>query len=129
MAKNPTVLQFLSENLGDELAKDLIAHRRGIKCPLTLQGAKNIIAEYKRAGNVAEMCQYHLNMGWRGFNHAWVRSNRNFRDEHNPAPIKPSANYGNPEPVRPPEPKSEEAKERVRQLREMVGATAAKMAT
>lgn len=59
--------------LGEDLARDIIAHRKGLKCPLTVRGAKGLLKEYLLAGNPIQAAEYHLNQGWRGFDHTWVR--------------------------------------------------------
>jgi len=122
------IISILEPVLGEELARDIIAHRKGLKCPLTPRGARSLLKQYELTGRPVEAAEEHLNRGWQGFKAEWMTRPQRFQDERNPVP-RSSANYGNPEPVRPPEPKSEEAKERVRQLREMVGVAAAKMTT
>ena len=59
--------------LGAELALDIIKHRKGLKCPLTPRGAKGLMKEYCLAGNPVEAAEYHLNQGWRGFDHTWMK--------------------------------------------------------
>jgi hypothetical protein len=95
------IIAVLSPILGDELAKDIIQHRKGLKCPLTARGARALLKQYEATGNPVSAAEYHLNMGWRGFDIAWLKPKTNFRDEHNPSPMKTSANYGNtpPEPI------------------------------
>lgn len=59
--------------LGADLARDIIAHRKGLKCPLTVRGAKGLMKEYLMAGDPVQAAEYHLNQGWRGFDHTWMR--------------------------------------------------------
>jgi len=110
-------LEVLEPFLGAELANDIIAHRRGMKVPLTATGAKTLVKEYQATGNAKNAAEHHLNMGWRGFSSEWMKPKTNFRDEHNPSPMKTSANYGNA----PPEPlPSVVSEDEMRRRREMV---------
>lgn len=79
-------MDILSPILGDELAKDIIAHRRGKKCPLTARGAKALLREYEATGNAVSAAEEHLNRGWQGFKAEWVTRGKNFSDPHNPMP-------------------------------------------
>lgn len=92
-------LAVLQPFLGEELAKDVIAHRRGMKVPLTARGAKSLIKEYQTTGNAVAAAEHHLNMGWRGFQADWMKpKGRGYHDSGNPTP-RPSANYGAPKPA------------------------------
>jgi hypothetical protein len=95
------IMAVLSPILGDELARDIVQHRKGLKCPLTARGARALLKQYEATGNAVNAAEHHLNMGWRGFSADWMKAKTNFRDEHNPSPMKTSANYGNtpPEPI------------------------------
>lgn len=108
------IMEILSPILGDELAKDVISHRKGLKCPLTPRGAKALLKQYEMTGNPVEAAEEHLNRGWQGFKAEWMQKGRSFRDERNPMPVQ-SANYGRPEPVIQ-EQITEEEKERRRQM-------------
>ncbi|ASQ10212.1 hypothetical protein CDO22_08575 [Sinorhizobium meliloti] len=110
------ILEILSPVLGDDLAKDIIQHRRGLKCPLTARGAKALLKQYEMTGNAVEAAEEHLNRGWQGFKAEWMQKGKSFRDERNPMPLKTSANYGPAEIVSPPEPISPEEAERRRQM-------------
>lgn len=110
------ILEILAPVLGEELAKDVIAHRRGLKCPLTARGAKALLKQYEMTGNPVEAAEEHLNRGWQGFKAEWMQKGKSFRDERNPMPLKTSANYGPAEVVSPPEPISPEEAERRRQM-------------
>lgn len=79
-------LAVLEPFLGPELAKDILAHRRGKKCPLTGRGAKALIAEYQKTGNAVSAAEEHLNRGWQGFKAEWVTKGKNFSDPNNPMP-------------------------------------------
>lgn len=80
-------LAVLQPFLGDELAKDVVAHRRGMKVPLTGRGAKTLIREYQKTGDAVAAAEHHLNMGWRGFSADWMKSKgKAFHDTANPAP-------------------------------------------
>lgn len=80
------IMEILSPALGEELAKDIIAHRRGKKCPLTPRGAKALLREYEATGNAISAAEEHLNRGWQGFKAEWVMKGKNFTDPHNPSP-------------------------------------------
>lgn len=80
------IMEILSPVLGDELAKDVIAHRRGKKCPLTPRGAKALVREYEATGNAVAAAEEHLNRGWQGFKAEWVLKGKGFSDPHNPMP-------------------------------------------
>lgn len=106
------ILDVLAPVLGEDLAKDIIAHRKGLKCPLTARGAKALLKQYEMTGNPVEAAEEHLNRGWQGFKAEWMQKGKSFRDERNPMPLKTSANYGPAEVVAPPEPMSEEERAR-----------------
>jgi len=121
------IMEILSPVLGEELAKDVISHRKGLKCPLTPRGAKALLKQYEMTGNAVEAAEEHLNRGWQGFKAEWMQKGKSFRDERNPMPAQ-SANYGRPEPIKPQEPASSNVDpERRRQLAEMARRTAAGM--
>lgn len=114
------IMEILSPVLGEELAKDVISHRKGLKCPLTPRGAKALLKQYELTGNAVEAAEEHLNRGWQGFKAEWMQKGKSFRDERNPMP-RQSANYGAPEPIAVPEVSPEEAERRramVAKLRE-----------
>lgn len=118
------IMEILSPILGEELAKDVISHRKGLKCPLTPRGAKALLKQYEMTGNPIEAAEEHLNRGWQGFKAEWMQKGRSFRDERNPMPVQ-SANYGRPEPVNHQEPASTQVDpERRRQLAELARQTA-----
>ena len=118
------IMEILSPVLGEELAKDVISHRKGLKCPLTPRGAKALLKQYEMTGNPVEAAEEHLNRGWQGFKAEWMQKGRSFRDERNPMPVQ-SANYGRPEPVNHQEPASAQVDpERRRQLAELARQTA-----
>jgi len=79
---------LLASALGDELAGDIIQHRKGLKCPLTLGGAKGLLREYNRTGNPIEAAQEHLNRGWQGFKAEWITKPSRFQDQRNPTPFQ-----------------------------------------
>lgn len=121
------IMEILSPILGEDLAKDVISHRKGLKCPLTPRGAKALLKQYEMTGNPIEAAEEHLNRGWQGFKAEWMQKGRSFRDERNPMPVQ-SANYGRPEPVNHQEPASSQVDpERRRQLAELARQTAAGM--
>ena len=118
------IMEILSPVLGEDLAKDVISHRKGLKCPLTPRGAKALLKQYEMTGNPVEAAEEHLNRGWQGFKAEWMQKGRSFRDERNPMPVQ-SANYGRPDPVIHQEPASSQVDpERRRQLAELARQTA-----
>jgi hypothetical protein len=82
------IIEILSPALGDDLAKDILAHRRGKKCPLTARGAKALLREYEATGNAVAAAEEHLNRGWQGFKAEWMTKGKNFSDPHNPMPLE-----------------------------------------
>lgn len=88
MAKKPdqTVIDVLRECLPEDLAADIITHRKNIKVPLTPRGAKALVRQYKLTGNPEAAAEHHLNMGWRGFEAVWMKKPAQYRDEANPTP-------------------------------------------
>lgn len=119
------ISDILSAVLGEELAADIVAHRKGLKCPLTARGAKALLKQYQLAGDPVAAAEHHLNMGWRGFSADWMKpKGRTFHDSNNPMPVQ-SANYGRPEPIIHQEPASSQVDpERRRQLAELARQTA-----
>ena len=119
------IMDILSPKLGEDLAKDIIAHRKGLKCPLTARGAKSLLKQYELAGDPVAAAEHHLNMGWRGFSSEWMKpKGRGFHDFNNPMPVKQPVNYGNPQPAND-QPASERVDpERRRQLAEIARRTA-----
>jgi len=79
-------LCVLEPFLGDELAKDILAHRRGLKAPLTARGARSLVKEYQKTGDTIAAAEMHLNRGWRGFDAAWFGKPAQFIDQNNPSP-------------------------------------------
>ncbi|MDW9528092.1 hypothetical protein RWE87_05025 [Sinorhizobium meliloti] len=123
------ILEILAPVLGEELAKDVIAHRKGLKCPLTARGAKALLKQYEMTGNAVEAAEEHLNRGWQGFKAEWMQKGKSFRDERNPMPLKTSANYGPAEIVSPPEPETPEQRARKAEMARRLRETAAAMRT
>lgn len=123
------ILEILAPVLGEELAKDVIAHRKGLKCPLTARGAKALLKQYEMTGNAVEAAEEHLNRGWQGFKAEWMQKGKSFRDERNPMPLKTSANYGPAEIVSPPEPETPEHRARKAEMARRLRETAAAMRT
>lgn len=122
------IMAIFTPVLGEELAADIIAHRKNIKVPLTLRAAKSLLKEYELTGNPVHAAETHLNRGWRGFSHDWIKQPSRFMDHHNPTP-RPAANYGPAEVVTPPKPISPEEQARraamVKRMREegLIGRT------
>lgn len=90
------VMDVLVPVVGEELARDIIAHRKGLKCPLTPRGARSLVREYQATGDAVNAAEEHLNRGWQGFKAEWVRKPHAFTERNNPTP-RQSANYGQPE--------------------------------
>lgn len=77
-----TILQIFSE-LGEELALDVIKHRRIKKAELTPRGAKSLMREYLATGNAINAAEEHLNRAWVGFKAEWLKGG--FSDTNNPS--------------------------------------------
>lgn len=81
------IMDILIPTLGEELAKDIVSHRKGLKCPLTARGAKALLKQYELTGNPVAAAEHQLNMGWRGFCAEWLkRKGSGYHDPHNPMP-------------------------------------------
>lgn len=87
MTKEDTqeIMELFTPILGEELARDIMKHRKGLKCPLTPRGAKALLRQYELSGNPVKAAEHHLVMGWRGFDAQWIKS-PNFTDSANPSP-------------------------------------------
>lgn len=105
------LMAILSPILGEELARDIIQHRRGLKCPLTPRGARSLLKQYELTGNAVEAAEEHLNRGWQGFRAEWMTKPARYQDQRNPT-LRTSANYGNAELSRAPEPMTAEEREK-----------------
>lgn len=109
------IMAIFTPVLGEELAADIIAHRKNIKVPLTVRAAKSLLKEYQLSGDPVAAAEMHLNRGWRGFDHTWLKQPSRFTDNNNPTP-RPSVNYGHAEIVTPPKPMSPEEQARRAEL-------------
>jgi len=93
---------ILCEDMSAELAMEIVEFRREKKAKITARIATALLKEYKAFGDIEAAVTTQMTRNWVGFEAEWVRpKSRNFRDEHNPSPMKTSANYGNtpPEPI------------------------------
>jgi hypothetical protein len=70
--------------LGEELAEDVIKHRKAKKCELTSRGARSLMREYEATGNAIAAAEEHLNRGWQGFKAEWIKKPSGFIDSNNP---------------------------------------------
>lgn len=116
----------LREDMPEDLAIDVVKHRRRKKAHITARIARSLIREYKAFGNVEKAAELHLTRGWISFEADWARPKvgRTFHDSNNPMPVQ-SANYGRPEPIIHQEPASAQVDpERRRQLAELARQTA-----
>jgi hypothetical protein len=84
------IMEIFSE-LGEELAEDILKHRKAKKCELTPRGAKALMREYKLTGDAVSAAEEHLNRGWQGFRAEWMKKPSSFMDSNNPYP-KPETN-------------------------------------
>lgn len=78
------IMAIFTPVLGEELAADIIAHRKNIRVPLTVRAAKSLLKEYELTGNPVHAAETHLNRGWRGFSHEWIKKPGAFTDTNNP---------------------------------------------
>lgn len=81
-----TAILEIFTSLGEELAEDIIKHRKSKKCELTPRGARSLMREYEATGNAVAAAEEHLNRGWQGFKAEWMRKGSNFIDNNNPFP-------------------------------------------
>jgi len=96
--------EILREVLPEDLATDILKHRRRKKAHLTARVAGVLVREYKAFGNPEKAAEIHLMRAWTGFEASWVKNAQKFTDQNHPTP-RLSANYGRPEPApEPPEP-------------------------
>ncbi len=118
----------LRAEMSDELAMEIVEYRRERKAKITARIARTLLKEYKAFGDIEKAFTIQTARNWISFECEWVRSKaRTFHDTNNPMPAQ-SANYGRPEPIKPPEPASSNVDpERRRQLAEMARRTAAGM--
>ncbi len=79
------ILQIFAP-LGEDLAADIVKHRKAKKCELTPRGAKSLMKEYLATGDAVNAAEEHLNRGWQGFKAEWIRKGSNFIDSNNPSP-------------------------------------------
>ena len=95
---------ILREVLPEDLATDILKHRRRKKAHLTARVAGVLVREYKAFGNPEKAAEVHLMRAWTGFEASWVKNAQKFTDQNHPTP-RLSANYGRAEPApEPPEP-------------------------
>lgn len=80
------IMELFSPVLGEDLAHDIIKHRKAKKSELTLRGAKSLLREYQATGNPVNAAEEHLNRAWVGFKAEWVLKGKGFIDPHNPMP-------------------------------------------
>lgn len=78
------IMAIFTPVLGEELAADIITHRKNIKHPLTVSGARGLLKQYNATGNPVEAAEMHLNLGWRGFRADWIKKPGAFTDPANP---------------------------------------------
>jgi hypothetical protein len=106
---------LLREVLPEDLAIDVVKHRRRKKAHLTARVAKALVREYKAFGDPEKAAEIHLTRAWISFECDWAKKESRFTDQNHPTP-RLSANYGNapPEPI--PEVVSAEEMERRRQM-------------
>lgn len=102
---------ILREVLPEDLAIDVLKHRRRKKAHLTARVAKALVREYKAFGNPEKAAEIHLTRAWISFECDWAKKESKFTDQNHPTP-RPSVNYGQAEIVKPPEPLTEEEKAR-----------------
>lgn len=86
-----TPKEYLCDVLPDEYADAIIAHRKGLKAPLTGIGAKALAIQYMLTGDPVAAAEHHLNVGWRGFKADWMNKGNRFSDNNNPMPKRGGA--------------------------------------
>lgn len=72
--KATPVIEILTECLTAETAKDLIAHRKAKKSPLTAGAAKALVKQFAAYGDAEGAAQAMMASGWTGFKAEWMQS-------------------------------------------------------
>ena len=70
--REATPLALLSECLTEQTAKDLIAHRKAKKSPMTAGAAKALVKIFKAYGDPEGAAQAMMARGWTGFKPEWM---------------------------------------------------------
>lgn len=109
---------LLREVLPEDLALDIVKHRRRKKAHLTARVAKSLVREYRAFGNPERAAEIHLTRAWTSFECEWVKRAQGFTDQNHPTP-RPTANYGSPKPANDEPASATVDPERRRQLAEM----------
>lgn len=63
----------LRDALGDELAMDVVDHRKAIRKPMTDRAARELLANFERYGDPQAAARAMIANGWQGFNADWLR--------------------------------------------------------
>ena len=66
----------LAKVVGDELAAEVIAHRKGLRKPLTPQAADRLAKQFFDTGSPQDAARMMIDKGWQGFNAAWFANAR-----------------------------------------------------
>lgn len=74
----------LSPHMPEDLAIDIIKHRRAKKAKLTARVARSLLREYQAYGNVEKAAEIHLTRGWVSFECDWAKKPGMFNDSMNP---------------------------------------------
>lgn len=102
---------ILRAEMPDALAMELVEYRRERKAKITARIARSLLQKYKAYGNIEQAITTQMERNWIGFEVDWLKRPAKFTETHHPTP-RPSANYGNAEPVRAPEPMTAEEREK-----------------
>lgn len=66
----------LQNALGDELARDVVDHRKAIRKPMTDRAARELLANFEAYGDAQAAARAMIANGWQGFNADWLRRPR-----------------------------------------------------
>jgi uncharacterized protein YdaU (DUF1376 family) len=69
-------VDILAEAMSPETAKDLVAHRKAKKSPLTAGSAKALVKQFQKYGDPEGAAQAMMANGWTGFKPEWMQSNQ-----------------------------------------------------
>jgi len=105
-------LSILAEVLGDELAREVVEHRKRLRAPLGDRAAKKLAAEFERCANKGHAVDVMLASGWRGFEYDWYAN----KLKASPAPVQSAADRPIPEPIPERKPLTDEEREERRRI-------------
>lgn len=70
--REPSNLEILTECLSDQTARDLIAHRKAKRSPMTPRAARLLVDAFLAYGSPEKAAQEMISRGWTGFKPEWM---------------------------------------------------------